>query len=173
MGVDTSQWPYFCSFFRSYSAMFGGSVFEGLWESRDFPSLSQKSDLIFSSAGEKRSWVTGTPMTQIKVFAEPLAPQNCSPWAFYPTSDPFITDVWPSRASASKSVSVSPARPLHQGAQGPLSLRAPPPTCMAPGNVNHRPSRCSQTTVSSSFYFGSNIKLLGRFGRSCAELRQA
>lgn len=93
MGVDTSRWPYFCSFFRSYSAMFGGGIFEGLWESRDFPSLSQKSDLIFSSAGEKRSWVTGTPMTQIKVFAEALAPQNCSPWAFYPISDPFITDV--------------------------------------------------------------------------------
>lgn len=50
-------------------------------------------------------------MTQIKVFAEPLAPKNCPPWAFYPTSVPFITDVWPSRASASKSVSVSPTLP--------------------------------------------------------------
>lgn len=139
-----------------------------------FPKSVSKSDLIFSSAGEERSWVTGTPTTQSKAFAELLAPQNCPLWALYPTSVPFITDVecaLASRASASKSVSVSPAP--HWGAQELLSLWAPPPTCIAPGNVNHRPSRCSQNTVSFAFYFGSNIKLLGRFGKSCVELRQA
>lgn len=53
MDVDTGQGPYFCSFFRSYSAMFGGSVFEGLSESRDFPSLSQ-SLISFSAALVRR-----------------------------------------------------------------------------------------------------------------------
>lgn len=100
----------------------------------------------------------------------------------------------PSRASASKSVSINlpllisylptPTSKEHMchGHSTSSHLHSTPPIPStfaletlrntAPGNVNHRQSRCSQMTVSLSFYFGSNVKFLGRFGRSCVELRQ-
>jgi hypothetical protein len=85
----------------------------------------------------------------------------------------------PSRPSASKSHSVS-----LPPSSSPSPDSAPPPICIAshpllpwsalellrstaPGGVNHRPSSCSQMTVSFSFYFGSYVKFLGRFRGRC------